>query len=87
MKAIIVIDEPNKCGLCPCYDYKHGYCKLTDNPVNPLEKNGKCPLKPMPKRYVGDETPIETERDAQMCSKGIAIGRNIVINEILGETE
>lgn len=81
MKAIIVIDEPNKCGLCPCYDYKHGYCKLTDNHVNPLEKNGKCPLKPMPNKKKPKD-PDETWEELHH-----RFGYNDCLAEILGETE
>ena len=51
------------------------------------EESWFCPLKPMPEKYLERDITIETERDVEMCTHGITIGRNVLIDEILGETE
>ena len=91
MKAILVIDMPKSCGCCDICGYDDGFfCqngKSVDEYVEEQTKPDWCPLRPMPKRYVEDDFVIETPRDAEACTHGIIVGRNIVINEILGETE
>ena len=81
MKAILVIDIGNEKELLNkkivSINFQDGD-KIYDN----FEY-----LKPMPYRYVEDKVRIETPRDVEVCTHGIQIGRNMVINEILGEEE
>ena len=95
MKAILVIDLPKKCDTCPFGEedcvamrepVEEGVWKtkdIVDGRARPLW----CPLRPMPKRYAEDDFVVETPRDVEACTHGIRVGRNVVINEILGETE
>lgn len=46
MKAILVIDMPNDCYDCPCYDHEGGICQAVSNWKTDRE-NG-CPLRPIP---------------------------------------
>ena len=87
MKAILVIDEmPKSC--CDChYNQYLEYVGYRYCVADVLDRPSWCPLKPMPHRYVEDKVKIETPRDAEVCTHGIQIGRNMVINELLGETD
>ena len=58
MKAILVIDMPDICYKCPCYDHEGGICQATSNWKADIE-NG-CPLKPLPqKKQHGEEIDYE----------------------------
>lgn len=87
LKAILIIDLPQMCAECPMFtwasrDYKEGFCthshKLVKFDLRPLD----CPLKPMPEKYIVHDITIETERDAAVCSHGITLGHNYVIEEL-----
>lgn len=67
-KAILVIDKPKDCFTCEL-----GGSKVCI---------GGCPLKPMPEKYIEREIKIETERDVEVCTHGITLGRNLLIEEI-----
>lgn len=52
MKAILVIDMPNICYKCPCYDHEGGICQASDSWETDVLHG--CPLKPMPSKSVWD---------------------------------
>ena len=83
MKAILVIDIGDMPidKLTVDYDLRIE----TEDANESVRYVEDVPLRPMPKRYVEDDFVIETPRDAEACSHGVQVGRNIVINEILGE--
>ena len=79
MKAILVINKPNKCSECDFY-YDNKDNKMScyiDDYIKDCK--GVCPLKPMPERF---EPTIMTD----YCL-GNADGWNACIDEILGEIE
>lgn len=98
MKAIIVIDMPKVCGECRasfCGDVWYCYAGEYRRPLfteNIQEKPSWCPLRPLPEK---DEEPEEELKDFvyKDCDRmasyfyGLIIGRNNVINEILGEND
>ncbi len=83
MKAILVIDVPvlddgrHLCNECPIWNDEHFFCEYDFN-----MKTKGCPLKPMPEKYIEHDITIETERDAAVCSHGITLGHNDVIEEL-----
>lgn len=99
MKAVLVIEEmPTECIECPfCRVYSD--CKLTETHCIWMATTNEdgintraewCPLRPLPEK---DEEPEEEMKDFvyKDCDRmasyfyGLIIGRNNVINEILGE--
>lgn len=84
MKAILVIDMPTSCSICKA----DKICKVwNEEQVKFKGYNDRidgCPLKPMPEKYIVHDITIETERDAAVCSHGITLGHNYVIEEIEG---
>jgi len=83
MKAILVIDEmPIRCEDCPLHYRKRQEiyrCEMTHKNIRLNSKPSWCPLKPMPeKKYLP-----QPSRDYWF----IQVGRNQMIDEILGETE
>lgn len=90
MKAILVVDaEPMNCDDCP-FQTKNQFCmawvyKIDSNSVDYTDDiaNGcRCPLKPMPEKYIEHGITIESERDAAVCSHGITLGHNDAIEEL-----
>ena len=47
MKSILIIDTPEDCYECPCYDHEGGICQASHNWKTDRE-NG-CPLRQLPK--------------------------------------
>ena len=87
MKAILVIDMPEKCIYCPVYDNDGIYpCKAIDieetEDYNELTIPSWCPLKPMPEKKEIKEVPIYLN-DLLDFDRGW----NACIDEILGEEE
>lgn len=79
MKAILVIDMPDICYKCPCYDHEGGICQATSNWKTDREDG--CPLKPLPEKMIlemvlGNEFAV-----------GCVRGWNDCIDEITGEKE
>jgi len=80
MKAVLVIDMPNYCLDCPCYNKSKLYCQVvnemfTDEISN---KPSWCPLRPMPQQLP----------DVDLWEPHWYIrGYNDCLDEILGETE
>ena len=85
MKAIIVVDIP----------YIQEHCEIdelglvADMHIRPttlsLYKSfdlKDVDVRPMPKKYIEREIKIETERDVEVCTHGITLGRNLLIEEI-----
>ena len=52
MKAILVMNMPNSCAQCRCYDDMFGTCMIKFKDYNTIEaketKPTWCPLKPLP---------------------------------------
>ena len=63
MKAILVIDMPEECLLCPCYchseEFDNEFCKVNLQAFMSAEERDNrpewCPLKPMPQKKILDE--------------------------------
>ena len=57
MKAILVINMPKSCAVCPIFQEGiDGYCPIGFlTPSNKYEIAKGCPLKPMPKKRTIDE--------------------------------
>ena len=80
MKAILVFDKmPNSCDECEvrCTGYT-----AKDYAQKGIKRPSWCPIKPMPEKYIEHDITIETERDAAVCSHGITLGHNDVIEEL-----
>lgn len=56
MKAILVIDMPKNCGLCPISNNwlengeQKGFCPVKNDGCNFIERPSSCPLKSMPQK-------------------------------------
>ena len=89
MKAILVIDMPKSCDECPLnYDYmdcmgKDTHIELKFEQARPID----CPLRPMPQKYVERDRSVNTEKEVEAFHYGLIIGRNALIDEIMGEEE
>ena len=83
MKAILVIDMPKSCAVCPIYQEGiDGYCPIGFlTPSNKYEIAKGCPLKPMPKK----KNTLLTEYN--LIEAIYENGWNDCIDEIMGETE
>ena len=80
MKAVLVIDMPNYCLDCPCYNKSKLYCQVmnemfTDEISN---KPSWCPLKPMPE---------EEQLNGGYDWRNYALGWNAYRDELIGEKE
>lgn len=94
MKAILVIDMPEDCYGCPCYQGMSGdsFCGVSneDTMINTDTKPNHCPLKPFPKFYPSTSNPqrIECLKQLGMTEKEqhyYELGHDDCIDEILGE--
>ena len=90
MKAILVVDIKGAEHIIEASYKPEGYVRFVLDKDNehfcayiPIDD---AKLLPTPKRYVEDDFVIETTREAEACTHGVQIGRNMLINEILGET-
>ena len=90
MKAILVIDMPDCCNNCPCYDgmEDRSCCNVLDEDMcfASLGRLGNCPLKPMPKKKLVLEHRIGNQI-VNRYELTEAKGYNNCLDEILGETE
>ena len=84
MKYVVVIDEmPKNCSECK--RNVDGICGACGELVYSIA----CPFKPMPRKRtyeIADDHPF-TKAEIMAYTYGLAVGRNQVIDEILGETE
>ena len=90
MKAILVIDIDDSLIEGDERFAIDGYLTQESDCIGCYEAVGRirnAVLKPMPEKYLERDITIETERDVEMCTHGITIGRNVLIDEILGVTE
>ena len=82
MKAILVIDMPEDCYGCPCYQGMSGdsFCGVSneDTMINTDTKPNWCPLKLMPQKK-------EIEWSDSFGKHNYKKGFNECIDEILGE--
>ena len=80
MKAILVIDMPERCRDCKCFvnDGNSIYCAWTKTNIkDSYEKNSDCPLRPMPDKRSEDYT-----SDFQALYRAEARGWNACIEEL-----
>ena len=78
-KAILVIDMPNSCIKCPCFQFgMDNYCAVTDNTIYNYENERptSCPLKPAPEEQEVwfDDDRSDWERGYNNCVREI-VGR------------
>ena len=91
MKAILVIDMPEVCGVCPLCQPDNErnmcYCGKTMADIKLAEKPDWCPIKPMPtkKKPLFDPNHCEIEEEIKIIHE--IIGYNRCVDEIMGETE
>lgn len=81
MKAILVIDMPNKCNECPLfYDYLSCQANAEAN-IYGEKRPYNCPLRPLPSKG--------TMKNVVECeyNRGFVDGRNYCIDLVTGETE
>lgn len=84
MKAILVIEMPDICYKCPCYDHEGGICQATSNWKTNREDG--CPLRPMPRKLdANDWHRMFGGKYKEREAKGY--GWNACLDEITGETE
>lgn len=80
MKAVLVIDMPDSCYECPCYDhsdYADGcmvFIRKTHDIDHGTQREKWCPLKPMPNKWYED--------GSTSFAMGIARGFNKCLEEI-----
>lgn len=79
-KGIIVIDIPENCFECPCYEDGYiddCYCRVTGESIYGYAIQLDCPIKPIPeKKYWKDKNARELN---------YRLGWNHCLKEILGE--
>lgn len=89
MKAVLVIDMPDKCNRCPLYIHPQ-YCGAEFCNHKEVSKYGAnkpdwCPLRPLPERMTAD---LYYRKTPYICDwKERSYGWNECLDEILGETE
>lgn len=91
-KAILVIDMPNCCIECPCYENTLESCSVTDDCAigyGEIKRLDNCPLKPIPIKkmterlfYTNDEVYMR-----QNCFTEYDKGWNACLDEILGGSD
>lgn len=87
MKAILVIDMPNKCEECPLHYRKRQEiyrCEMTHKNIRLNSKPSWCPLKPLPPKLDANDwhrmfSGLFSEREAK------GHGWNACLKEITGE--
>lgn len=80
MKAILVIDMPNICYKCPCYDHEGGICQASDSWETDVLHG--CPLKPLPSKKE-----IDNPDGYYDLSQLLYEGWNYCIDTITGEKD
>lgn len=76
MKSILIIDTPEDCLACPCFNVIGSeHCSVTMKEVG-LHIPKWCPLKPLPHKLQAD-----------WYTDGYKEGFNACLEEITGETE
>ena len=60
-KAILVINMPEECLGCPCFDEHEEWCNLNTRKYIPMKvyvnsKPNWCPLKPIPDKMSGNDS-------------------------------
>ena len=92
MKAILVIDMPQNCGVCPISEYiwfengkakadEGGNCPIANNYIEKWnERPLWCPLRPIPEKQVN-------KPNTGGFTRGFTYGWNECIRRNFGETE
>ena len=80
-KGIIVVEIPEKCMDCPCYDEDVCYCDIADKRVKEAVNSGSkpdwCPIHPLPEK--------DKENYVRADSYWRKQGWNACLNMIMGE--
>lgn len=95
MKAILVVDMPTSCSICPCSregnspsDKWKCQAVIEDSHFKWIDKSESipewCPLKPMPDREKANDG---SNAEFKMIDGAWTSGFNACLDEILGETE
>ena len=80
MKAILVIDMPNECMECPCYDVEFNMCRgCLHNETIRKSKPDWCPLRPVPSEY------CVSNKEDQYDNERYFYGYNKAIRDIVGD--
>lgn len=91
MKTILVIDMPEDCYECPCYQSMSGdsFCGVTneDTMINTDTKPNWCPLKPMPQKMADEDGIISEQKEPTECEWDFISGWNACVDEILREKD
>lgn len=93
MKAVLVIDMPNRCSECPLCSKDENYwgdivsaeCQMQYKgylTLNEMEKPTWCPLKPLPQKLK-----LRIQREWITDYDRYEIGYNACLDKITGETE
>lgn len=80
MKTVLVMDMPENCSQCPCYDSMYEMCSYKyKDVVDRTERPNWCPLKPLPEENE-NEYVLEWSRGYQGgwndCIKAITDDKN-----------
>jgi hypothetical protein len=81
-KAILIMDMPSRCNVCPLIDESYDYCIPTDRDVSEYAYETKptwCPLKEVPQQR---EEKMSSDVGLRDC--GFVDGWNACIDKIMG---
>ena len=93
MKAVVVIDMPERCNGCPVRHAGMAYCTIgkfstshfnTGKPVNQMKKHPKCPLKVLPLKM---SAPTYRNYEAYIAAANYISGWNDCIDRITGDDD
>lgn len=88
MKAVLVVDFPTDCFMCPCFSDETWRCCATEIDEEVHNDRPKwCPLRPLPKYLGFKETEIETTDWHFGDNLDRADGWNACLDAITGEAE
>ena len=93
MKAVVVIDMPERCDGCPVRHAGMAYCTIgkfstshfnTGKPVNQTKRHPKCPLKVLPLKM---SAPTYRDYEAYIAAANYISGWNDCIDRITGDDD
>ena len=84
MKALLLIDMPDKCFKCPVVDMTLHLCHMTGKAIYPELKPDTCPIKPLPQKKKTEYWCSDGKRGRQRRVMADNVGYNRCIDEIVG---
>jgi len=93
VKAVIIIDMPERCDTCPVRHMGLAYCNVgrfstshyaSGKPVDQSKRHPKCPARPLPLHM---PTPTFRDFDKYKAAANYYAGWNDCLNEITGGKE